>query len=57
MKLIKIYRKIGKQQNGNMENTDALIFIDNSPKYVVEGIHYENGIMLGFDVKKWEGVK
>lgn len=48
MKFIKIWEKLGKQTIKNLDK-EAYVYV-NDEKYKIEGIRYENGIPIGFNV-------
>lgn len=49
MKMIDIWKRIGKQPLHITQHSEAKVFIDDR-EYYITGIRYENGQPLGFDV-------
>lgn len=50
MKLIKIWKRLGKQPLKITQNKEALVFIDDK-EYVISKIRYDNGIFVGFETE------
>lgn len=50
MKLIDIWKRIGKQPLKVTQHTDAIVFV-NGCEYVISNIKYESGKFIGFETK------
>lgn len=50
MKLIEIWKRLGKQPLKITQNKEALVFIDGK-EYVISKIRYENGVFVGFEAE------
>lgn len=50
MKLIEIWKRLGKQPLKVTQNTEAIVFV-NGEKYTISKVIYENGKFIGFDTK------
>ena len=50
MRLIEIWKRLGKQPLKITQNKEALVFID-CKEYVISKIRYENGIFVGFEAE------
>lgn len=50
MKLISIWKRIGKQPLKVTQHTDAIVFVDGK-EYVISNIKYESGRFIGFETK------
>lgn len=50
MKLVEIWKRLGKQSLKITQNKEALVFIDGK-EYVISKIRYDNGIFVGFEAK------
>lgn len=50
MKLIEIWKRLGKQPLKITQNKDALVFIDGK-EYVISKIRYDNGEFVGFEAE------
>lgn len=53
MKLLEIYKRIGKQPLKDTRKTDAIVFI-NEKEYKISKIKYNNGKFIGFEVENNE---
>lgn len=51
MKLIDIWKRIGKQPLKVTQHTDAIVFV-NGCEYVISNIKYESGKFIGFETKQ-----
>ena len=48
MKLINIWKRIGKQPLKITQHTEAIVFVGDK-EYQITGIRYKNGVFLGFE--------
>ena len=50
MKLVEIWKRLGKQPLKITQNKEALVLIDGK-EYVISKIRYDNGVFVGFEAE------
>lgn len=51
MKLIEIWRRLGKQPLRITQHKEAIVFVDDK-EYIITGIKYDSGKFIGFETKE-----
>lgn len=54
MTLYELYKRIGRQHLKNTRGVTAKVFV-NGEEYVITGVRYESGKIIGFETEKKNG--
>lgn len=56
MKLVEIWKRIGKQPLRITQHKEAIVFV-NDEEYVISNIRYDSGKFIGFEAKPSKGIQ
>lgn len=56
MKLVEIWKRIGKQPLRITQHKEAIVFV-NDEEYIISNIRYDSGKFIGFEAKLSKGIQ